>query len=209
MAYRCGRIGGISAREAAQGTHGDWPFLPSTLAISRSMDLEPMQVNDIADCACMSRNTSKQRFTHSAWPRKRIRAWISMKTKCCAPAHGGRLAPVPCYRPAEAREARLMWNLFRANLFGPIGFFGQGRREDGPPAVRGNEVLEPAAQKCDQRSWFVTSWWNCTSEALMRVPRALGQRSAWACLISANLACTSSPITSCMNRLPLNSRMAS
>jgi hypothetical protein len=85
------------------------------------------------------------------------------------------------------------------------------RREEGPPAVRRNQALglATAAQNCDQRSWFVTSWWNCTSEALMRVPRALGQRSAWASLISAYLACTSSPITSCMNRLPLNSRMAS
>ena len=54
------------------------------------------------------------------------------------------------------------------------------RREEGPPAVRGNEALGPAAQNCDQRNWFVTSWWNCTSEALMRAPRALGQRSAWA-----------------------------
>ncbi len=71
-------------------------------------------------------------------------------------------------------------------------------------------VVSPALrQNCDQRYWLVTSWWNWISLRLTRVPRALGQRSAEASLRSAYLPCTSSPMSSIAQRLPLKSRSPS
>ncbi len=121
------------------------------------------------------------------------------------PPRGAVRLPARCF--ARAAGAGCGATGRSAGLTGPA----LGKRTAGGRSSRrvGNEVLGPAAQNCDQRNWFVTSWWYCTSEALMRVPRALGQRSAWASLISAYLPCASSPNTSCMNRLPLNCRMAS
>jgi hypothetical protein len=65
------------------------------------------------------------------------------------------------------------------------------------------------AQNCDQRSWFVTSWWNWISDVLTMLPRALGQRSACACLSAANFSWTSSPRRSWLNLDALKLRMAS
>jgi len=51
----------------------------------------------------------------------------------------------------------------------------------------------PAAQNCDQRYWFVISWWNWISLVFTRLPSARGQRSADAALSSANFVWTVSP----------------
>ena len=75
--------------------------------------------------------------------------------------------------------------LFRSPMGPPASSLVRTRRYPGgnPPLPR---FLRPA-QNIDQRYWLVTSWWNCTSAALTRVPRAFGQRSAEACLSSAYL----------------------
>ena len=130
----------------------------------------------------MKHNPRKDRFNA-----KILRSLTPEETRSVK-GRGGRATGLPLYPAGDDRAGTGLQRLSRS---------------------RSPRVWQSAAQNCDQRNWFVTSWWNCTSEALMRVPRALGQRSAWASLSSANLACTSSPITSCMNRLPLNSRMAS
>jgi hypothetical protein len=66
-----------------------------------------------------------------------------------------------------------------------------------------------SAQNCDQRNWFVTSWWNMTSLRLMREPSAFGERSAAASFAPAYFSCTSVPRTSRMNELSLKKPNAS
>ena len=94
----------------------------------------------------------------------------------CSPSEGAFLRDA---RPREESRGRPGRNSARRSGF------SETRRIPENPSM--------PARTCFHRYWFVTSWWNCTSAALITLPSALGQRSADACLASANFRWTSSP----------------